>query len=103
MQSSPFSTKTNIKHIIVLEDETSTLELCELQTITPREMINISRFFSAVNSYISVGLSYDFTFNWVQLIKELNIERHFKPGKTLDEYSQSQLSSETFYLFLFCL
>jgi len=89
--------KNNVKYVIVPEDGSPCLELEEQKTITPREMIGISKFINMVNNMISA----DFVLfvNWTSLIKNLGIERHFVQGlPNMPSYDQD---NDTLYLFLF--
>jgi hypothetical protein len=65
-----------IKYVIVKRDGTR-VELEEQQKISLREMIGICKFINAVSIY---GTSPSVKMEWSALIKNLNIENHFKPA-----------------------
>lgn len=85
----PF-TKTKVRYVIAQADGT-TLELKEQATITPQEMIGISKFLGLVSTYTVLILgqaviSYNFNIKWSEIISNLGITKHFVPGLALDQY-----------------
>jgi hypothetical protein len=83
-------TKNKVRYVIVATDN-STLELKELDAITPEEMIGISKFISLVSTYtiLILGQSvidYNFNINWTEMINNLGISQHFAPGLAPEDY-----------------
>lgn len=84
------TTKKKVRYVIV-KDNLDTLELKEQPTITPHEMIGISKFVAMVSTYTTLILgqaviSYNFNISWSEIISNLGIEKHFVPGQTLSQY-----------------
>lgn len=83
-------TKTKVRYVIIKSDKT-TLELRELSTITPQEMIGISKFLGLVTTYTVLVLgqalvSYNFNIKWSEVINSLDIAKHFADGKDPSDY-----------------
>lgn len=83
-------TKSKARYVIIKNDK-STLELKEQSTITPQEMIGISKFLGLVSTYTVLILgqaiiSYNFNIKWSEIIASLGITKHFVPGLALEDY-----------------
>lgn len=96
-------TKTKVRYVIAQDDGT-TLELKEQASITPQEMIGISKFLGLVSTYtiLIVGqavISYNFNIKWSEIISNLGITKHFVPGLALDQYDND--NSEVLDVLLF--
>lgn len=88
-QPKPF-TKTKVRYVIVQAD-LSTLELKEQPTITPQEMIGLSKFLGLVSTYTVLILgqaviNYNFNIKWSDIIANLGIQQHFVAGQALLHY-----------------
>lgn len=82
--------KSKVRYVIVKQDNT-TLELREQPTMTPQEMIGITKFISLVSTYTTLILGeaiveYNFHIRWSELIESLGISKHFVPGLAPAEY-----------------
>lgn len=101
-QSTPgVMNKSKLRYVIIKEDSTS-LELKEQPTISPREMIGLTKFINLVATY-SLAIKGDFSgaYNlnicWSELIKDLQIDKHFVPGSV----SSYNTTSDTLDVILF--
>lgn len=66
---------SKIKYVIIQQNG-DMLELVEKKSITPREMIGISKFLNMVTIAITPGAG--MRVNWTALIRTLKIENHFE-------------------------
>jgi len=81
--------KTDVLYIIVARDG-ATLEFSPTSPITPREMINICIFFNVVTGVIVTALGgAAMGIKWSDLIRSLQIDNHFTPGKVESFYDSS--------------
>src|SRR5271167_4523781 len=90
-------TKTIVQYVIVPDDGSPCLELCEQQVITPREIIGIAKFINTINTMIAVDFS--LKINWSELMQNLLISRHFKEGHANMHLYDNE--TEVLYIFLF--
>jgi len=89
------SVKTQIKYIVV-PNSGPCLELNEQQSITPREMIGLTKF---INSVGMVCATTNVDMAWSQLIVSLGIQRHFTSGKA--HPTNYDINNDTLYIMLF--
>lgn len=95
--------KTSICYIICKADD-STLVFKEKDTISPREMINLSQFFAIipiVAAPAAAGYTAGLQISWSELIKTLGIEDFWVPGKSISYYTTStQVAPDVLYAVL---
>ena len=86
--------KTNVKYIVE-QLGGQCMELDPADTITPREMINISQFIAVASAVLGGAMA---DMNWTELAENLDIERHFIFGlPSIDDYDEDD---ECLYIFL---
>lgn len=83
--------KTNLSYLIIKNDG-SVLEFEEQNPLSAKELIGITKFFAAISK---VGFS-GVAVRWTDLIANLGIQRHFKPGTS--DISVYDSSGQTYYV-----
>jgi hypothetical protein len=81
--------KIDITHVIVLADQT-TLELKEPATLSPKELIGLSKFFQAISYFtLSTMIGLEHEIRWSDLVSNLGLDRFFVPGLPVDQYTDN--------------
>lgn len=89
--------KTLVDYIIVTTDG-QCLELFEQEDITPQEAVNVCKFISLVQMLASHA-AHGLQIQWLDIVKNLGIERHFVEG--LKDYTLYPSNNESLHVFLF--
>ena len=76
--------KTKVLYIIEKRDG-STIEFRERDSVTPREMIGISQFFTLVSLVANMN-GFPMEVRWSEVINDLGIDRHWVPGQPITSY-----------------